>query len=337
MRRGMEAISLWLCSGVMEAQVALIAAFRSSALLGLVSLIFLLTIHQRFSMGFRSGEFADQSSTVTHGHWTSFWYIWQCGQVPSPAGKWNQNLHKACQQKEAWSALKYPGRWLRWLWTSENTVDQHQQMTWQPKSSLTVETSHWTSRNMDSVPLHSSSRLWDSKFTLIWKEDWLWTTDQQSSSFSLFSPGKMLLTMFQFTPCEALPSVWIGFAWQYSQACLCTFSYPISSFQSTLHIFNMLWYSSPWTATPFSNDPLWLSLFVEGVNDRLLDHCQVSSVPHYCGFKEQVIPRIYTVWIVIYWNSNVNILIFCDTDFWLSLAVSSNHQNKNFWSVLLNM
>ncbi len=45
----------------------------------------------------------------------------------------------------------------------------------------------------------------------------------------------------QFTPCEALPSVWIGFAWQYSQACghpccLCTFSYPISSFQSTLHL-----------------------------------------------------------------------------------------------------
>ncbi len=91
--------------------------------------------------------------------------------------------------------------------------------------------------------------------------------------------------------------------------------------------FNMLWYSTPWTATPFSNDPLWLTLFVEGVNDRLLDHCQVSSVPHYYGFKEQEIPTIYSVWMVIYWNSNVNILIFWDTDFWLSLAVSSNHQN----------
>ncbi len=44
MRRGMEATSLWHCSGVMEAQVTLTAAFRSSALLGLVSLIFLLTI-----------------------------------------------------------------------------------------------------------------------------------------------------------------------------------------------------------------------------------------------------------------------------------------------------
>ncbi len=44
MQRDMESISLWHCSGVMEAQVALIAAFMSSALLGLVSLIFLLTI-----------------------------------------------------------------------------------------------------------------------------------------------------------------------------------------------------------------------------------------------------------------------------------------------------
>ncbi len=91
----------------------------------------------------------------------------------------------------------------------------------------------------------------------------------------------------------------------------------------------MLWYSTPWTAPPFSNDPLWLTLFVGGVNDRLLDRCQVSSVPHYCAFKEQEIPTIYTVWMVIYWNSNVNILIFWDTDFWLKLAESSNHQNKN--------
>ncbi len=140
-REDNQSVALFRCN---EDQVALIAVFSSSALLGLVSLIFLLTILQRFSMRFRSGEFAGRSSTVTHGHWTSFWYLWQCGQVPSPAGKWNQHIHEACQQKQAWSALKCPGRWLRWLWTSENTVDQHQQMTWQPKSSLTVETSHWT-------------------------------------------------------------------------------------------------------------------------------------------------------------------------------------------------
>ncbi len=188
-RRGMEVISLWHCWGGMEAHVSLTVAFRSSALLGLVSLIFLLTIPHRFSMGFRSGEFAGQSSTVTPWSLNQLWYLWQCGQVPSPAGKWNQHLHKACQQKEAWRALKFPGRWLRWLWTSENKVDQHQQMTWQPKSSLTVETSHWTSSNMDSVPLHSSSRLWDLDFQMKYKiyfhlKRGLWTTEQQSSSFS---------------------------------------------------------------------------------------------------------------------------------------------------------
>ncbi len=49
----------------MEAQVSLTVAFSSSALLGLVSFIFLLTIPNRFSMGFRSGEFAGQSSSNT--------------------------------------------------------------------------------------------------------------------------------------------------------------------------------------------------------------------------------------------------------------------------------
>ncbi len=121
--------------------------------------------------------------------------------VPSPAEKWNQYLHKACHQKEAWSALKCPGRWLSWLWTSENTVDQHQQMTWQPKSTQTVETSHWTSSNMDSVPFHPSSRLWDldfqnAKFTFIWKEDF--GPLSNNPVLFLLSPGKMLLTMFLF-------------------------------------------------------------------------------------------------------------------------------------------
>ncbi len=81
--------------------------------------------------------------------------------------------------------------------------------------------------------------------------------------------------------------------------------------------FNFLWYSTPWRATPFSNDPLWLTLFVEGINDHLLDHCQVSSVPHYCGFKEQEIATI-----------------FWDTDFWLSLAVCSNHRKLKQKSVI---
>ncbi len=64
-RRGMEVISLWHCWGGMEAQVSLTVAFSSSAFFGLLFLIFLLTIPHRFSMGFRSDEFAVQSSTPT--------------------------------------------------------------------------------------------------------------------------------------------------------------------------------------------------------------------------------------------------------------------------------
>ncbi len=48
----------------MKSQVSLTVAFSSSAFFGLLFLIFLLTIphrFSRFSMGFRSGEFAGQS------------------------------------------------------------------------------------------------------------------------------------------------------------------------------------------------------------------------------------------------------------------------------------
>ncbi len=64
-RRGMEVISLWHCWGGMEAQDSLTVAFSSSAFFGLLFLIFLLTIPHIFSMGYRSGEFAGQSSTPT--------------------------------------------------------------------------------------------------------------------------------------------------------------------------------------------------------------------------------------------------------------------------------
>ncbi len=101
---------------------------------GVLFLIFLLTIPHRFSIGFRSGESAGQSST-----WC-FWCFWQCEQVPNPAGKWNQHLLKAGQQKEAWSALQCLGKRVQWHWFSKNTMDQHQQMTLHPKSSQTVET-----------------------------------------------------------------------------------------------------------------------------------------------------------------------------------------------------
>ncbi len=44
---------------------------------------------------------------------------------------------------KSWSTGKTPkllGKWVQWRWFSKNTMDQHQQMTFHPKSSQTVET-----------------------------------------------------------------------------------------------------------------------------------------------------------------------------------------------------
>ncbi len=168
MRRGMEVIGLWHCSGVMEDQVALIAAFRLSALLGLVSLIFLLTIPHRLSMHGVQVRWVcwlikHSNTMVTEPAFGTFGSVGRCQVLME--NEISISIKLVSRRKHE-SALKCLDRWLCWLWTSENTAEQHQQMTWQPKSSLTEETSHWTSSNMDSVPLHSSSRLWDLDFQM---------------------------------------------------------------------------------------------------------------------------------------------------------------------------
>ncbi len=45
---------------------------------------------------------------------------------------------------------------------------------------------------------------------------------------------------------------------------------------------NVLGHRALWTASLFCNDLLCLALLVQGVNGRLLDNCQVSSLPHDC-------------------------------------------------------
>ncbi len=214
---------------------------------------------------------------------------------------------------------------LRWLWTSENTVDQHQQMTRQPKSSLTENfTLDFKQHGFCVSPLflqtlgpwfpnEKQNLLSSEKRTLDhWATVQLFYSLAQVKCFlMMFLFQKCLGSSFpedvwawwllmhwlqlQFTLCETLPSV-------LNQLCLTVFSslrsflllvhlFLPNFFQSTLHVicFDTALLELP---PPFSNDPLWLTLFVECVNDRLLDHCQVSNVPHYCSFKEQEIPRI---------------------------------------------
>ncbi len=59
-----------------------------------------------------------------------------------------------------------------------------------------------------------------------------------------------------------------------------SFSSPL--FPTTQLSINMLGYSTLWTASFFGNECLWLILLVKGVNDCLLDNCQISSLPHDC-------------------------------------------------------
>ncbi len=137
----------------------------------------------------------------------------------------------------------------------------------------------------------------------------LWTTEQTVQFFFSIAQLRCFWQYFCFRSETSLTPASVHSLWSspkcFNQLCLTVFS----SLQSSLllvHIFlpnfflpvnfafNMIWYSTPWTATPFSNDPLWLTLFVEGVKDRLLDHGQVSSVPHYCGFKKQDAHNLYS-------------------------------------------
>ncbi len=172
MRRGMESISLWHCSGVMRAQVALIVAFSSSALLGLAYRIFLFTIPHRFFYGVKVRRVCwpiKNRDTIKPGT-GSFWH---CVQVPSPVGKWNLHLHKVGQQQEAWSALKLPGI------TAVLTLDLRKRSgptpadDMAPQPSLTVETLHWTSATwilcLSSLPPDSGTLIskGNAKFTFI--------------------------------------------------------------------------------------------------------------------------------------------------------------------------
>ncbi len=55
-----------------------------------------------------------------------------------------------------------------------------------------------------------------------------------------------------------------------------------TSFPSLRLSINVLGHRALWTASLFCNALLCLALLVQGVNGRLLDNCQVSSLPHDC-------------------------------------------------------
>ncbi len=239
-------------------------------------------------------------------------------------------------------------------------------MTWQPKSSLTVETSHWTSSNMDSVSLLSSLQATDldlqMKCKMYWKEDF--GALSNSPVLFLLSPGKMLLTMFLFR--SGLVALFLkmserGDSWCTDSSFSSLLVKLSQVFESALldSILKLAFIPVAWAHFP-TNFFLPVTLHLICFDTALLEQpplsvmtlCDLSSLwrvsmivfwtfaksavfPIIVLSRDKEIPRMYTVWMVIYWNSNVNILIFWDTDFLNSLAVSSSKlKQKNFWSLL---
>lgn len=97
MLRGDQSVALCRCNG---SQCSFDSCLQVICIVWLMLLIFLLATAYRFSIKFKSVSLAQKH----HGHWTNFWYLLQCGQVPG-SGK-GQHLP----------------------WASENIMGQHQQL-----------------------------------------------------------------------------------------------------------------------------------------------------------------------------------------------------------------
>ncbi len=100
--------------------------------------------------------------------------------------------------------------------------------------------------------------------------------------------------------------------------CLCTFFYPISSFESTFHLIcfdTALLEQPPLSVMTLCDLPsLWrvsMIIFWTIAKSAVFPIIVLSKNKRYTVYTA----TIYTVWMVIYWNSNVNILIFWDTGF----------------------
>ncbi len=169
--RGMEVISLWHCWGGMEAQVALTVAFSSSALLGLVSLIFLMTIPQVWRVCW---PIKHSNTMVIEPAFGTFGSVGRCqvlleNEISISIKLVSRRKHEVLQnllldgcvdcglQKTQWTNTS---RWHgspnhHWLWKLHTGL----QATW----NLCLST-----LPPDSGTLISK---WNAKFTFIWKED----------------------------------------------------------------------------------------------------------------------------------------------------------------------
>ncbi len=171
---------------------------------------------------------------------------------------------------------------------------------------------------------------WNTKLALIWKEDF--GPLGNSTVLLLLSPGKTPLTttVAKFLDMSVCGGSWCldpslsPFLVKFTQILesilldnphkAAVLSVGCASFSSTQLSVNMLGYSTLLTASFFGNECLWLTLHVKGVNDCLLDNCQISSLPHDCVAYElnweSILKAQETFAGVLSWLADWHVTIF---------------------------
>ncbi len=127
--RGMEAISMWHGSGGMEAQVGFDNSRQVICIVGPSgSHLPLDNTPDIYGVQVRRvcWPIKHSNTMVIEPAFGTFSSVGRCQVLLE--NEISISIKLVSRRKHE-SALKFLGRWLRWLWTSENTVDQHQQMT----------------------------------------------------------------------------------------------------------------------------------------------------------------------------------------------------------------
>ncbi len=304
-------------SGVMRAQVALIVAFSSSALLGLAYRIFLFTKVKvrRVCRPIKNRDTRSLNQVLVA--------LALCAGAKDLLENEICISIKLVSSRKQLSAPKLPGIRLCWPWTSENTVDQHSRyMAPQTITDCGNFTLDLKQHGFCASPLFLQTLgPWfpkgNAKFTFIREHNF--GPLSSSPVLFVFSPGEMLLTLSvvqewlwhkecdSWNPCLSYTSVRSG-SWSTDSSCsplfvnlphifewvlfhnplqgavipiACTL-FSTTSFPSLRLSINVLGHRALWTASLFCNDLLCLALLVQGVNGYLLDNCQLSSLPHDC-------------------------------------------------------
>ncbi len=241
------------------------------------------------------------------GHLTNFWCFWQCGrcqilleeEISIFKKLVSRRKHEMLQNVLVNGCSDVGFQKTQWTNTNRGQCTPNHHRLWKLNTGLQAT---WA---MSFSTLPPDSRLLvsklNTKLALIWKEDFGPLVN--SPVLLLLSPGKTPLTT---TEAKFLDTSVCGGSWcldpslspflvkftQILESILldnthkaavllvgCAF-FSSTLFPSTQLSVNMLGYSTLWTASFFGNECLWLTLLVKGVNDCLLENCQISSLPH---------------------------------------------------------